>query len=135
MDSKDRAVANSIAFDADVAAMQFDQLLDNGQPQPKSPMSTRGRRISLLKPVENIRQKVGCDAFAGIAHMDFHVRSDPLEPYLDLSALGSELNSVVKDVPEDLSQAIRISGNRSGKGIHYRLQADAFCLGRHAKCL
>ncbi len=115
--------------------MQFDQLLDNGQPQPESPVSTRGRRISLLKPVENIRQKLGCDAFTGINHIDFHLGTDAFESYLDLSAFGRELNGVVKDVPKNLSQAIRVSGDRSGKGIDHGLQSNAFRLRRHAKCL
>src|ERR1700722_12257125 len=115
--------------------MQFDQLLDDGQPQPESPVSACGRGISLLKPVENIRQKVGCDAFTGITHIDFDLGTDPCESYLDLSAAGGELNSVVKDIPEDLSQAIRVSGNRSGKGAHHGLELNAFRLCRHAKCL
>ena len=73
MDSKDRPLSDSAAFDADVAAMQFDQLLDDSQPEPESAMSTSCRRIPLLKPVENIRQKLGCDAFTGINDTDFHV--------------------------------------------------------------
>jgi hypothetical protein len=72
-DSKGAPLPDPAAFDADVAAMQLDQLLDNSQSKSQPTMSTSCRRISLLKPFENIRQKIRCDAFTGISDADFHV--------------------------------------------------------------
>jgi hypothetical protein len=46
--------------------------------------------------------------------------------HLDLSVLGSELDGVVKEVQENLLQAIRIAGDPPGKGIHHDLQTNAF---------
>jgi hypothetical protein len=81
----------------------------------------------LVEAVENVRQKIGCDAFTGIRYADFHLCAGPFEQHLDLSVLGSELDSVVQEVPEDLLQAVRIAGNRPGKGIQQRPKANTFC--------
>ena len=50
--------------------------------------------------------------------------------HLDLSVLGSELDGAVKEVQENLLQAIRIAGNPPGEGIHHDLQTNAFRLRR-----
>src|SRR5438132_4346297 len=94
MDSKGCPLPDPAAFGADVAAMQLDQLLDNSQSEPQSAMSTSCRCIPLLKPVENIRQKPGCDAFTGINDADFHVCVDAFEQYLDHSVLRSKPDRV-----------------------------------------
>src|SRR3981081_4712064 len=72
-DSKGSPLPDPAAFDVDVTAVQFDQLLDYRQSELQSAMSTSCRGIPLLKPVENIRQKIGCDAFTGINDADFRV--------------------------------------------------------------
>src|ERR1700726_1520736 len=71
--SKGSPLSDSAAFDVDVAAVQFYQLLDYRQSEPQSAMSTSYRGIPLLKPVENIRQEIGCDTFTSINDADFHV--------------------------------------------------------------
>src|ERR1700732_5139060 len=109
MNSKRRSLPEPAAFGPDVAAMQFDQLLDDRQSESQPSMSTSCRRISLLKPFENIRQKIRCDAFTGISDADFHVWVEAFKPHVDLSVLGGEFNGIVKEVPENLLKAIWIA--------------------------
>src|SRR6202011_3940503 len=109
MNSKRRSLPEPAAFGPDVAAMQFDQLLDDRQSESQPSMSTSCRRISLSKPFENIRQKIRCDAFTGISYADFHVWVEALKPHVDLSVLGGEFNGIVKEVPENLLKAIWIA--------------------------
>jgi hypothetical protein len=52
MDSKACPVPNPIAFNANVAAMQLDKLLDDSQPEPSPPC----RRVVDASPVENGRR-------------------------------------------------------------------------------
>src|SRR5580704_5747156 len=117
MDAKSRTFPQAVALNSDFAAMQFDQLLDDSQSESKSTMPAGGRRIPLLKAVENVRQELGCDALASINYADLDFCAGVFEQYLDFPILGSELDGVVQKVPENLLQAIRIPGDRSGKGV------------------
>ena len=113
MDSKGRPFPDPVALDANVAAMQFDKLLDDSHSQPQSAMATSCRRVPLLKTVEDIRQELRRDAFTRITDADFDMRVDAFEQHLDLSALGCELDGVVKEIPKNLLQAIRVAGDPS----------------------
>jgi hypothetical protein len=52
------------------------------------------------------------------------------EHHLDFPVLGSEFDGIVQKVPENLLQAIRITVDRSGKGVQPGLQENAFRLRR-----
>ena len=132
MDSKACPFPNPTAFNADVAAMLLVKLLDDCQSEPQSAMPTSCRRVPLLKTVEDIRQELGRDAFTRIDNADFYVRVDAFEQHLDLPAPGSELDGVVKKIPKNLLQAIRVARNRPGTGVHKRVQANALRLRRGA---
>src|ERR1700722_9180904 len=110
--------------------MQFNQLLDYSQSESKSTVPTSCRRIPLLKAVENVRQELGCDALASINYADLDFCAGMFEHHLDFPVLGSELDGIVQKVPENLLQSIRITVDRSGKGVQPGLQKNAFRLRR-----
>ena len=74
--------------------MEFDELLDDGQPEAEPAVPAGGAGVGLAEAVEDERQERGGDALAGVDHVDLQVRVDPLEQDLDAAALGRELDGV-----------------------------------------
>ncbi len=107
-----RATAR-LALHADRAAHVSDEALRDGQSQPGATVTARGRGIGLHEWCEQVRQSLGGNADAGIAHDDFQQHAarfalDALRADRDLAALG-ELHRVRDQVEQHLSQPGRIA--------------------------
>ena len=116
MDEEGCPFADSVAFDADAATMKFDKLFDDSESQPQPAMASSCRRVALLKTVEDIRHELWRDAFTRIHDTDFDVRLNTFEQHPDLSVLGSKFDGVIKEIPKNLLQPVRVAGDRSGPG-------------------
>src|SRR6478609_3713899 len=130
MDEEGCSFADSVGFDADAATMKFDKLFDDSESQPQPAMASSCRRVALLKTVEDIRHELWRDAFTRIHDTDFDVRLNTFEQHPDLSVLGSKFDGVIKEIPKNLLQPVRVAGDRSSTGIHNSLQVNAFGLRR-----
>ena len=63
-DGEPRAAAHASAFGSDGAAVQFDQVLDDREPESQA---GRGIRFALPERLKDVRQEVRMDADAGVA--------------------------------------------------------------------
>lgn len=105
------------ARDPNRSSVQLHQALDNGEPQTKAPMPSRGRGIGLPEPFEHVREELGAKTDTGVCHADFNVGIHSLQQDLDLSTSGCELDSVGEKIPHDLLKPARVAGKRTGRGI------------------
>src|SRR5215470_19822235 len=87
--------------------------------------------ICLFKSVENIRQEIRWNSFAGINNADLDSRVYPLQQDLNASSFRGKLDRVVEQIPENLLQSIWITGKRSVQRINGCLKVNTFCR-RHA---
>ena len=102
-DGEDRAEAVALALGADRTAVDFDDRLRDGQPQAEPAVAMLAGDVALLEGLENIRQRFGADADAGILDAD----EDPIldvvaRAHGDAPAGGGEFERVLDQVPKDL---------------------------------
>jgi hypothetical protein len=133
-DSKGSPLPDPAAFDVDVTAVQFDQLLDYRQSELQSAMSTSCRGIPLLKPVENIRQKIGCDAFTNLG-LDAGISFDRVEPLLEFLTLEFSKSEYVRPTQHSIQRraktnSARESGFMFGRSASIFLAKSCFSLLR-----
>ena len=62
--------------------MKLSQILNDGEAKAQSALAAGGRSVSLAKSIEHVREKIGCDALAGIFHADFDVGIHPLQDHV-----------------------------------------------------
>ena len=78
-----------------------------------------------------MRQEVGADALAGVAHDNLGTGVDDLEPYRDASALWSELDRVGEEVANHLLQTSRIPEHATApEAAEHGLELDTLRRGR-----
>src|SRR5688572_20060052 len=68
-------------------AMKFHEIAHDGETQPESGVLAVSRAVGLAKPLEDVRQKIGPDAHARVAHDDFHAGVHTLEVHLNAPIL------------------------------------------------
>src|ERR671926_319942 len=73
-DRESRAAPRACALSLDRAAVQLDQLTHDGETETETAVHARHARIGLAEAVEDVRQKLRCDAFAGVRDHDAYVR-------------------------------------------------------------
>ena len=88
-------------------------------------MVARERAVGLAEALEEMRQELRRDAFAGVADAQLDVRVDALEANLHASVPRRELDRIRQQVPDNLLQPLRIAGNRNARLIDGGLQPDA----------
>ncbi len=62
--------------DVDRAAVQLDDVADDGQAEAEAGVRPRRAAVRLPEAIEDERQDVGGDPFAGVGHHDLDVRVD-----------------------------------------------------------
>ena len=117
------------ALDADVAAHQLGESLDDRQAEAGAAVAARGRRIDLRERVEQHSAALRRDADARVAHGDAHgqvgvAAIDHAHVDRDLAALG-ELHGVAAEVDQDLPDARRVADDVGGQARIDRPRAPA----------
>ena len=91
--------------------MQLRDLLDDGQAEAEAAVRTTRGAVGLPEALEHVRQNVGRDADAVVAHAD----DDPVGVALDIdddAPVGeTELHGIGDEVPDDLLQAVGIGAD------------------------
>src|SRR5690606_4774033 len=98
----------------DGSAMQFDELLHDRETEAESPVAASHRGVGLSKPLENVRQELRRNPFAGVAYRDFQVGIHTFEKHLNPASLRCELDRVREKIPNDLLQSSRIPHHGAG---------------------
>ena len=108
-----RSLSLARARGVDGAAVHFDDVSHNRQPEPQSAGLARRASLRLSKPFEHVRQEVRTNADARVADDDFDVRVHAFEPDLDAPFLRRELHRIRQKIPDDLLQSIGIARDRT----------------------
>src|SRR5690242_18553384 len=94
----------AVTLGAHAATVQLNQMTHNRQPESHAAMLPARLLIRLPEAIENVWQKVGCNALAGIADHDLEMRVHSLRTNLDPPAARRELDRIGQQVPDDLLQ-------------------------------
>ena len=115
------------------AAMQFDDVADDGEAESEAAAAPCGGRVGLAEAFEDVRQERRVDAAAGIADPHLDRRIAPLDRDLHPPTLGRELDRVREQIGDDLLQALLIAEHR-GRGIEHGLNPDVPSPPRPGAC-
>src|SRR5439155_13066258 len=118
-----RAQVRPRALGLHVAAVQLDQMTNDREPESQTAVGTRARAVGLPEAIEDVRQELGRDAAAGVAHAKLRLGARPLEADRDASVARRELDRGGEEVPDHLLQAGTVSRERTGR-VELRLERD-----------
>src|SRR6202023_3512692 len=96
------------------AAVELDEVSDDREAETESAVFAGSAGVALAEALEDQGEQVSIDSFAIVGDSDFDVRIDLLRADLNTAALGSKLDRVGEQVPEDLLQAVGIARPRTG---------------------
>jgi hypothetical protein len=113
------------ALDDDGPAVQLHEALHDGQSQTEPPVLAGRRRVPLPEALEQVRDELRPDADAGVRDADLDVGTHPLEPDSNLALPWRELDRIGDEIPDDLLQPARITGDRPGSRIEHPLERDS----------
>ena len=88
--------------------MQFDQILDDPQPEAQA---SRGIRFALPERLEDVGQEVRMDPDPAITHDQHRGRVVTRDSYPDVPAGRCEFDGVRQEVDHNLAKASRIASN------------------------
>ena len=115
----------------DRAAVQLDQVLDDGQAEPEAAVARAWLELSAWR-----KRSKTCGRNSGAMPLPVSVTTistcgvHALQPHLHAAAARRELDGVREQVPDDLLQAVGVARDGAGPRVEDRLQADALGLGR-----
>ena len=107
------------ALDTDLPAHERRQALADREPEPGSAVLLRHRAVGLLESLEDAQLFGGIDPDALIDHLQAQVNHPALRGNLagahdDVAGIG-ELHRVGEEIDQDLGEADRIAGKRTGQ--------------------
>src|SRR5262249_36950029 len=111
-DGEGGAAAGAVALGGDAAAVQLDELLDQGEADAEAAVLAAGGGVGLAEALGEGGQEVGIDTPAVVAHDQAGLRVGAVERDLDPAPLEGELDGVGQQVPGHLLEARRISRHR-----------------------
>ena len=92
-------------FPLHASAVKLDDLADNGQPQSQPSMLARAAAVLLAEALENVRQKIGGNAFAVVGDGDAGAGIDAFDEHFNVADVRAELDGVGEEVPHHLLNA------------------------------
>src|SRR5262245_25671966 len=109
--------------------MHLDDVSDDGQADAQAAILARGRAVGLAKPIEDVRQKSGIDAYAGVRERDLDLALDAPEARFDAPAFIRELDGVREQIPDDLLQTVGVAEDHAVRRLNHLVQNDPFRFG------
>ena len=85
---------------------------DDRQAEAEAAVAARGAAVGLTEPIEDVRQELGRDAGAGVAHRDFDVVAVGRRADVHVALLRRELDGVGDHARQHLVQALGIAVDR-----------------------
>ena len=130
--AKRGAEAFAGTFGRDGAAVELDEMADDGEAEAETAVAASGPRIRLTKTLEHVGQEIGRDAGTGVDDGDLDSGVHARHAQRDRARFGRELNRIGQQVPDDLLQPIRIGDDRRQLGLVARLEAEGLGAQRRA---
>src|SRR3989337_374330 len=91
------------------APMNFHQMSRDRQPQTEAPVLAGSCAIRLSKTVEDESQEFGANAFACVLDFNLGVRIPLTQMHAHVTANGSELDCIGKQIPDYLLKPVSIA--------------------------
>src|SRR5262249_31754125 len=122
----------AFAVNADVAAVSLDESFDHREPQAKSAAGSIDGLRGLGERLKYVRQHVGRDAHAGVAHAQHNHWAFDLEADDDSAASRCEFFRVAQEVAQRLGQANGISVHPKEPWLEMALEVNTARFEAHA---
>src|ERR1051326_7584435 len=101
---RERGTLADFGLDADLAAVEFDELARDVEAEAGALLAARGAGARLRVLVEDVALVFGGDADSGVGDRDADERAFARRADVDAPALGRELQSVRDEVDEDATE-------------------------------
>src|SRR5437867_1116729 len=98
-DRKRRTLTQTLAFCADGATMQLNEVLHDRQPQAKTAVASRRAAVRLSKAIENVGQKLRSDSLTAVSNDHAHVIPCVLQRHVNNAARRRELDRIGQQIP------------------------------------
>ncbi len=133
MDKESAAQPCAGAFRPNPAPVHLDQTAAQGESQSRALLLARVGRIYLLKLAPDPFQVFGVQADPGVPHPEFEHAGEAAGAEMDTSADRRKLDSIRKQVVENLLQAGWVGPDRVESRLDFQIQRQAFFLGKRAE--
>src|SRR5262245_13891065 len=115
--------------------MEFYEVSHDCEAESQTTVSASGRAVSLSETFEDVRQKLGIDAWTSIVYFDFDVTVFLTDTNADNAAHWRKLRSIRKQVPNHLLQAIAVAGDDRESALIVRFGANILSVERWSNCV
>ena len=109
--------------------MHLDDVSHDGQADAQAAILARGGRVGLAEPIEDVRQKSGLDAYAGIFDRDLDLALGAPQARFDAPAFVRELDGVREQIPDGLLQTVGVAEDHAVRRVNHLAQDDPFRFG------
>src|SRR5256885_627188 len=125
-DRERRAASFAVACRGDAAAVELDDVLDDGQSEPEAAVRARRAAVALAEALEDQRKELAGDALAGVGHGDAHgVALELVGADGDRAARRRELDRVREQIPDHLLQALGVAGGNAVDAREVEVQRNS----------
>ena len=109
--------------------MHLDDVSHDGQADAQAAILARGGAVGLAEPIEDVRQKSGLDAYAGIVDRDLDLAFGAPQARFDAPAFIRELDGVREQIPDGLLQTVGVAEDHAVRRLNHLVQGDPFRFG------
>src|SRR5262249_32191625 len=99
------AASDPVAAHGHRSAVQLDQPADDREAEAEPAVAPPAGRLTRAEGLEDVRNEGGIDPLAAVADDQPHAAEVALQPDLDATAAGGELDGVAQKIPRHLLQA------------------------------
>src|SRR5262245_37489839 len=110
--------------------MRFDDVLDDGQPQPQPAVRAFDGTVGLAEAIEDVWQEVLINALPRVADDEQSLTLQFFQSHFDQPLFGRELDRVAEQVQERLFEPIGIADAGADPGFDDQLQSQPLGLDR-----
>ena len=124
------ALAEALGMDG--AAVQLDDVADDGQADAQAAVMSGAGGVSLAETIEDIGEELRIDADAVVGDFDLDIAALAGEADLDLAAAVGEFDGVGEEVPHHLLHAVGVAGHVVGFGLKRSQELNLLGIGGRA---
>src|SRR5215813_14123456 len=109
--------------------MHLDNVAHDGQADAQASILASGGRVGLSKPIEDVWQKFGLDAYAAVFDRNLDLTFGASDARLYSPSFARELDCVREQVPDGLLQTVGVAEDHAVRRFNRFAQDDSFGLG------
>src|SRR5882672_7750213 len=109
--------------------MHLDDVAHDGQADAQAAILARGGRVGLSKPIEDVGQESGLDAYAGIFDRDLDLTLGAPQARFDVPSFTGEFDGVREQIPNGLLQTVGVTEDHAVRRFNHFAQDNSFRFG------